>query len=133
MQVTTSGTLDEVERTTPEPGAGPVLIAVQACGICGADAAAIADAHPTPRPPRVPGHEGAGRIVAPGDGVPTLWKPGQRVGVGRLGGHCNAWPNAAEGCFSSAGTSPSWAPPAMAAMPRWCLRAPRVSSRSRTH
>jgi len=28
-----------------------------------------------------------GHIVALGDAVPSIWKPGQRVGVGRLGGH----------------------------------------------
>ena len=37
--------------------------------------------------PRVPGHEIAGRIDALGADV-TLWKPGQRVGVGWHGGHC---------------------------------------------
>jgi D-arabinose 1-dehydrogenase-like Zn-dependent alcohol dehydrogenase len=37
--------------------------------------------------PRVPGHEIAGRIDAVGADV-TLWKPGQRVGVGWHGGHC---------------------------------------------
>jgi len=35
----------------------------------------------------VPGHEIAGRIDAVGADV-TLWKPGQRVGVGWHGGHC---------------------------------------------
>jgi D-arabinose 1-dehydrogenase-like Zn-dependent alcohol dehydrogenase len=35
----------------------------------------------------VPGHEIAGRIDAVGANV-TLWKPGQRVGVGWHGGHC---------------------------------------------
>jgi propanol-preferring alcohol dehydrogenase len=37
--------------------------------------------------PRVPGHEIAGRIDAVGDNV-TVWKNGQRVGVGWHGGHC---------------------------------------------
>jgi D-arabinose 1-dehydrogenase-like Zn-dependent alcohol dehydrogenase len=37
--------------------------------------------------PRVPGHEIAGRIDAIGADV-TLWKSGQRVGVGWHGGHC---------------------------------------------
>ncbi len=37
--------------------------------------------------PRVPGHEVSGRIDAIGADV-TLWKPGQRVGVGWHGGHC---------------------------------------------
>jgi D-arabinose 1-dehydrogenase-like Zn-dependent alcohol dehydrogenase len=37
--------------------------------------------------PRVPGHEIAGRVDSLGADV-TLWKPGQRVGVGWHGGHC---------------------------------------------
>lgn len=89
MQVTTPGTLELVERDVPTPGRGDVLIAVEACGICGADAGAIESASPSLQPPRVPGHEVVGRIVALGDAIPPLWKIGQRVGVGRLGGHCN--------------------------------------------
>ena len=41
MQVTRPGVLELVERKTPTPGAGEVLIEVGACGICGADAADI--------------------------------------------------------------------------------------------
>lgn len=45
---------------------------------------------PTPalQPPRVPGHEVVGRIVSLGPDVPSIWRAGQRVGVGRKGGHC---------------------------------------------
>ncbi|WP_046866260.1 alcohol dehydrogenase [Microvirga massiliensis] len=99
MQVATPGTLELVERATPTPGPGEVLIAVEACGICGADIADIDGADPTLQPPRVPGHEIVGRIVAPGNGVPGLWKLGQRVGVGRLGGHCNACAQCRQGRF----------------------------------
>lgn len=86
MQVTTPGTLEMVERPVPSPGVGEVLIAVEACGVCGADTSDIEGADPTLQPPRVPGHEVVGRIVALGEHVPTIWKVGQRVGVGRLGG-----------------------------------------------
>jgi len=99
MQVTASGTLELVERQTPEPGKGEVLIAVEACGICGADASDIERADPSLQPPRVPGHEVVGRIVALGEGVSSLWKLGQRVGVGRLGGHCNECPLCHQGQF----------------------------------
>jgi alcohol dehydrogenase len=99
MQVTTSGTLELVERETPTPGVGEVLIAVEACGICGADAADIDRADPTLQPPRVPGHEVVGRIVALDEGVPSIWKMGQRVGVGRLGGHCNECAQCRQGQF----------------------------------
>lgn len=88
MQVARPGVLEMTERTVPEPGPGEVLIAVQACGMCGADVADI-DGHDPRRPPRVPGHEVVGRIAALGPGVPARWSVGQRVGAGRLGGHCH--------------------------------------------
>ena len=99
MQVTVPGTLEMVERATPTPGADEVLIAVEACGICGADATDIDRADPDLRPPRVPGHEIVGRIVAMGERVPALWKVGQRVGVGRLDGHCNSCTQCRKGVF----------------------------------
>src|SRR5919199_4718485 len=99
MQVTSPGILELVERETPTPGTGEVLIAVEACGICGADAADIEGADPSRQPPRVPGHEVVGRIVAIGGGVPSIWKLGQRVGVGRLGGHCNECAQCRQGRF----------------------------------
>jgi alcohol dehydrogenase len=89
MQVSMPGRLELVERPTPEPGPGQVLLEVEACGICGADANDIEGADPVLQPPRVPGHEVVGRIAAIGSGTPSMWKLGQRVGVGRLGGHCN--------------------------------------------
>jgi len=96
MQATRPGVLELVERRTPAPGPGEVLIAVEACGVCGAD---IADTERAAAPPRVPGHEVVGRIVALGSGVPALWRPGQRVGVGRLGGHCNECAQCRRGRF----------------------------------
>lgn len=99
MQVAVPGTLELVERPTPTPEAGQVLISVEACGVCGADASDIDGADPKVQPPRVPGHEVVGRIVAIGDGVPASWRLGQRVGVGRLGGHCNACPQCRQGLF----------------------------------
>jgi alcohol dehydrogenase len=89
MQIIEPGRLELVEREVPEPGANEVLIAVETCGICGADANDISRVDPTARRPRVPGHEVVGRIVAIGDGSPATWRLNQRVGVGRLGGHCN--------------------------------------------
>jgi alcohol dehydrogenase len=95
--VTAPGRLELIERDTPLPGAGEVLIAVEACGLCGADAN---DIERSEGPwPRVPGHEVVGRIVALGDGVPKSWREGQRVGVGRLGGHCNECAQCRQGKF----------------------------------
>jgi alcohol dehydrogenase len=99
MQVTRPGFLQMVERPTPTPGTGEVLIEVQACGICGADIGDIEGVDPTLLPPRVPGHEVVGRIAALGEHTPSIWKVGQRVGVGRLGGHCNECVQCREGHF----------------------------------
>jgi len=111
MQIGPDGVLELTTRATPEPGAGEVLIAVEACGICGADLADIARAAaaldlsqglPTGLPrglPRIPGHEVVGRIVAIGAHVPAIWTPGQRVGVGRLGGPCGVCAQCRQGQF----------------------------------
>lgn len=99
MQITRPGVLELVERQIPVPGDGEVLIEVEACGICGADAADIEGADPATQPPRVPGHEVVGRIAAIGAGTAVLWHIGQRVGVGRLGGHCNACRECRQGRF----------------------------------
>lgn len=95
MQVASSGLLELVERPTPVPGIGEVLIEVEACGICGADVSDIERAQPS----RVPGHEVVGRIVAIGGHVSPSWQIGQRVGVGRMGGHCNQCVQCRQGRF----------------------------------
>jgi len=81
------GNFEVVERPIPEPGRGQVRIKVEACGICHSDALVKEGMWPGLQFPRVPGHEIAGRIDKLGPDV-TLWKPGQRVGVGWHGGHC---------------------------------------------
>jgi len=81
------GSFEIVERPTPQPGRGQVRIKVEACGICHSDALVKEGLWQGVQYPRVPGHEIAGRIDAIGADV-TLWRPGQRVGVGWHGGHC---------------------------------------------
>jgi D-arabinose 1-dehydrogenase-like Zn-dependent alcohol dehydrogenase len=81
------GNFGLVERPVPQPGRNQVRIKVEACGICHSDALVKEGVWPGLQYPRVPGHEIAGRIDAIGPDV-TLWKPGQRVGVGWHGGHC---------------------------------------------
>ena len=81
------GNFEVVERPIPEPGRGQVRIKVEACGICHSDALVKEGLWPGLQFPRVPGHEIAGRIDKIGPDV-TLWKQGQRVGVGWHGGHC---------------------------------------------
>lgn len=100
MQASRPGVLELVERQTPQPGAGEALIQVEACGICGADAGAVEGSEAGIQYPRVPGHEVVGHIVATGLGVPSRWKVGQRVGVGRLGGHCNECEQCRRGHFN---------------------------------
>ena len=81
------GDFEIVERPVPQPVRGQVRIKVEACGICHSDALVKEGHWPGIQYPRVPGHEIAGHIDAIGADV-TLWKPGQRVGVGWHGGHC---------------------------------------------
>ena len=87
MQVSQPGVLDLVTKEVPSPDPGQVLVKVEACGICAADSGTVEATAPGLVLPRVPGHEAAGRIAAVGAGV-NGWRIGQRVGVGRLGGHC---------------------------------------------
>ena len=81
------GNFEVVERPIPEPGPRQVRIKVEACGICHSDALVKEGLWPGLQYPRVPGHEIAGRVDKIGPDV-TLWKTGQRVGVGWHGGHC---------------------------------------------
>ncbi len=81
------GKFEVVERATPGPSRRQVRIKVEACGICHSDALVKEGHWPGIQYPRVPGHEIAGRVDAVGADV-TLWRAGQRVGVGWHGGHC---------------------------------------------
>jgi D-arabinose 1-dehydrogenase-like Zn-dependent alcohol dehydrogenase len=74
-----------VEREIPKPDVGHVRIKVQACGVCHSDVFTKEGAWPGIQYPRVPGHEVAGFIDELGAGV-SVWKQGQRVGVGWHGG-----------------------------------------------
>jgi 2-desacetyl-2-hydroxyethyl bacteriochlorophyllide A dehydrogenase len=76
-----------------EPAAGPgeVLVAVEACGVCGTDLH-IADGEFAPTPyPIIPGHEFAGTVVEVGPDVRTGVTPGTRVAVdpSLFCGHCS--------------------------------------------
>lgn len=81
------GPFEHVEREIPQPGKRQVRIKVQACGLCHSDVLTKEGLWPGVSYPRIPGHEIAGVIDAVGSEVPQ-WKPGQRVGVGWLGGYC---------------------------------------------
>ncbi|MFE7776297.1 alcohol dehydrogenase [Streptomyces sp. NPDC057445] len=85
---TAGGPFEIVEREVPAPGPGHVRIAVDACGICHSDDYFVQAALPGVRFPLVPGHEIAGRIEELGEGTPSTWQVGDRVGVGWFGGSC---------------------------------------------
>jgi D-arabinose 1-dehydrogenase-like Zn-dependent alcohol dehydrogenase len=81
------GAFEITDEQVPAPGAGSVLIKVQACGICHSDMIAKEGTMPGISYPRTPGHEVVGIIEAIGAGV-AGWKKGDRVGVGWHGGNC---------------------------------------------
>lgn len=88
-QVTGQRTFELVDRELTEPGYGRVRVRVQSCGVCHSDVLAVEGQRPDPTSPVVPGHEIVGVVDAVGGGV-TAWKAGDRVGMGFLGGQCNA-------------------------------------------
>ena len=92
------GEFEIVEREIPKPDAGQVRIKVQACGVCHSDVLTKEGAWPGIQYPRVPGHEVAGIIDELGDGV-SVWKKGQRVGVGWHGGEDGTCPSCRRGDF----------------------------------
>jgi L-iditol 2-dehydrogenase len=65
------------EMPVPQIGPGELLVAVEACGICGSD---VMEWYRIDRAPLVLGHEIGGRIVEAGEGV-TGFKTGDRVTV----------------------------------------------------
>ncbi len=92
------GDFEIVEREIPKPGAGQVRIKVQACGVCHSDVFTKEGSWPGIEYPRVPGHEVAGLIDEVGAGV-SVWKKGQRVGVGWHGGQDNTCRSCRRGDF----------------------------------
>ena len=87
MPASAVGKLELVTRPLIEPPPGSVRIRVEACGVCHSDVLAVEGVGAGLTFPRVPGHEVVGRIDAIGEAV-DRWRPGQRVGVGFLGGYC---------------------------------------------
>ena len=80
-QITLFGidSLDFVERPTPVPGPGEVLVGVRAVSLNYRDLLMVKGLYnPKLRFPRIPCSDGAGEVVAIGEGV-TEWKPGDRV------------------------------------------------------
>jgi propanol-preferring alcohol dehydrogenase len=83
--------LDEAHRALragelpePEPGAGDVLLDVQACGVCRTDLHIVDGELDEPKLPLVPGHQIVGRVLASGSRA-DRFAAGDRVGVPWLG------------------------------------------------
>jgi L-iditol 2-dehydrogenase len=68
------------ERDDPQPGAGQVVVAVRAAGICGSDVHGYLGATGRRRPGVVMGHEAAGDVIAIGPDVTSVRK-GDRVAL----------------------------------------------------
>jgi NADPH:quinone reductase-like Zn-dependent oxidoreductase len=80
-QITSFGvdSLEFVERSTPSPGPGEVLVAVRAISFNYRDLLLVKGIYnPKLKLPRIPCSDGAGEVAAVGEGV-TAWKPGDRV------------------------------------------------------
>ena len=71
--------LEFVERPTPAPGPGEVLVGVRAVSLNYRDLMVVKGLYnPKMKLPRIPFSDGAGEVVAVGAGV-SAWRPGDRV------------------------------------------------------
>ena len=85
--------LRAVERDTPTPGPGELLIRVHACAVCRTDLHLLDGEVEIEQPPRILGHQIIGTVEAVGEPAAGAIAPGDRVGVPWLGwvdGTC-AW------------------------------------------
>jgi len=110
------------DRPIPEPGAGQVVVKIEASGLCHTDIhAANGDWPVKPSPPFVPGHEGVGTVTRIGAGVTRL-QEGDRVAIPWLGWACgeceyctSGWETLCEKQVNSGyGTDGGWAEYAVA-------------------
>jgi propanol-preferring alcohol dehydrogenase len=81
------GSLQAVERQTPQPAPGEVRVRVQTCGVCRTDLHLAEGDLPPKRPGVVPGHEVVGTVDALGAGA-ERFAVGDRIGVPWLRATC---------------------------------------------
>lgn len=84
------------ERPTPAPGAGEMLVRVEACAVCRTDLHVVDGDLTEPHLPLIPGHEIVGIVEAVGPGVEAV-QAGRRVGIPWLGHTCGHCPYCASG------------------------------------
>jgi propanol-preferring alcohol dehydrogenase len=77
--------LRALERDVPTPGAGELLIAVRACGVCRTDLHLLDGEVEIKQPPRILGHQIIGTVEAVGEATEGAAAPGDRIGVPWLG------------------------------------------------
>ena len=92
-----AGRFEVCEVPTPTPGRGQALLRVKSTTVCGTDQKILAGLFPGTTFPHIPGHEFAGEVVAPGEGVDEV-QPGDRVGVEVHVG-CGQCPRCLEGLY----------------------------------
>jgi propanol-preferring alcohol dehydrogenase len=86
-----TGPLERVDASIPEPAPDELLVAVAACGVCRTDLHVAEGDLPVHRAGVVPGHEVVGEVVAAGPAAGTDFSVGDRVGIAWLRhtcGHC---------------------------------------------
>ncbi|MBI5533075.1 MAG: zinc-dependent alcohol dehydrogenase family protein [Deltaproteobacteria bacterium] len=80
--------LEPFEAKEPAPGAGQVLVQVEACGVCRTDLH-IVEGEVSAALPIIPGHQVVGTVLETGPGVPSVQR-GARVGIGWLHSACGS-------------------------------------------
>ena len=80
--------LQRVTVAVPRPGAGELLVAVRACGVCRTDLHVTEGDLPVHRPALIPGHEVVGEVVETGSHAGDEFAVGDRVGIAWLRHTC---------------------------------------------
>jgi L-galactonate 5-dehydrogenase len=75
------GDVSLLERETPRPALGEVLLQMQFVGLCGSDLGSFLGKNPLVKYPRIPGHEISAVIAGLGDEVPASYSVGEAVTV----------------------------------------------------
>jgi propanol-preferring alcohol dehydrogenase len=77
-----------------EPGPGQILVKINWTGLCGSDKSLLHDdwkafgVSMLPQTHGIAGHEGAGIVVAVGEGMQKRWKIGDRAGIKWIASTC---------------------------------------------